>query len=96
MKVWITKYALSKGIFEVEVEEPDPRYPHMVVHCTGTHGAWRNYYHGEGRDWHRSKEAAVQRARKMATAKIKAVETSLKKLRALCDNPKFAAKAIGT
>lgn len=72
MKVYITKYALTKGILEAEAE-----------FCTGTgminvgrHG----YYHGEGKEWHRTREVAVKRAEIMRTNKIESLQKSIAKL----------------
>ena len=93
MKVWITKYALSKGIFEVEVEEIDPEYPNMVIHATK--GNWKKFYHGEGKDWHRTQETAIQRAKTMAKGQFKAMEKKALQMQRLADIPKFAEKAVG-
>jgi hypothetical protein len=53
LKVWITKYALSQGIFELCAQTrsidgliSDPLDSLQI-------------YHGEGREWHRTKECAV-------------------------------------
>lgn len=73
MKVWITKYAFTKGIYEVKVTTSC--LPSMVS-GPGTF----EHYHGEGIEWHRTREAAVQRANKMRTAKIKSLQKSLAKL----------------
>lgn len=75
MKVWITKYALTKGIIEseakltskdsVSVMEFDPNLP---MH-------W--FYKG---DWHRTKEEAVKRAEEMRKKKIESLKKQIKKL----------------
>lgn len=75
MRVWITKYALSKGIFECEAEVCSDINPAMID--ARSHG----YYHGH--DWHRSYDAAVVRAEDMRRAKIKSLEKQLAKLEAL-------------
>lgn len=67
MKAWITKYALTAGIHEMNVEE---RGNGMVV-CGLT------VFHGEGREWHRTREAAVVQAEKMRTRRIAALKKSL-------------------
>lgn len=76
--VYVTKYALTQGILKVEVEacDDDPRTSAMV--CYKGWGM-NTYFHGEGRDWHRTFDQAVKRARKMQEAKLK----SLDKQRAL-------------
>ena len=86
MKVWITKYALSTGIYTLEVEEPDSKSPGMIFHRFLLHDS---YYHGEGRDWHRSQDAAVNKAKAMAAAKVKSLKKSLLQMQALCDEPRF-------
>jgi hypothetical protein len=80
--VWITKYALTQGIFEIDatvctkinkdmIEEVGAGYPTM--------------YHREGEEWHRTKESAIKRAEEMKQAKIKSVKKQLNKL----ENLKF-------
>ncbi|MGK9167913.1 hypothetical protein KXR53_16520 [Inquilinus limosus] len=80
VKVWITKYALSAGIQEVEGELSGAPADMIVVQSQmGT-----VYYHGEGRDWHRTREEAVARAeemRKKRVASLKKQITKLKKLK---------------
>lgn len=75
MKVWITKYALTKGIIETEakltskdsvsVTEFDPR---LEMH-------W--FYKG---DWHKDKESAIKRAEEMRKKKIESLKKQIKKL----------------
>ena len=76
MKVWITKYALTQGIFEIEAEECGMGFPGMIQpkeehpsHC-----------HEEGKDWHRSKDSAVKRAEEMRQKKISSLRKKLEKL----------------
>ena len=92
MKVWITKYALSRGIFEFDVDEPDPEYPNTILlrFVLG-----HQYCHGEGRDWHRTRKAAIQRAKAMAKAQLKVMEKKALQMQRLADIPKFAEKAVG-
>lgn len=78
MKVWITKYALTSGIMEKEVERSE-RFPDMVT----TDERYSQTFHGEGKDWHRSLDAANARAEKMRQKKISSLETQLGRLRAL-------------
>lgn len=54
MKVWIAKYALTRGIYEAEVVERGRGMVKDLVTCA--------LYHCEGRDWHRTREPAVIRA----------------------------------
>lgn len=52
---YITKYALTKGILERQVELRTGISPDMVV----VFGEWFEHYHGN--DWHRTRAAAVER-----------------------------------
>lgn len=80
MKVWITKFALSSGIFTAEVE--DTSTPSMVR--MPSDGKWApQYFHGEGREWHRSHAAAIVRAEEMRRKRIAGLQKSLRKLEAL-------------
>ncbi len=78
--VWITKYAMSSDI----------------VCCTATpsltgsgtiHVRVRNvldsYFHGEGREWHRTRQAAIARAETMRTEKLASLEKQAAKIRKL-------------
>jgi len=74
MKLWITKYALSKGIFTVEAGAPEGnmlRNPHPGI-----------YLYSES-EWHRSEKAAVERANEMLQARIASLEKQLRKMRGL-------------
>lgn len=64
MKVWITKYALTKGIFEKEVIELDDE----IVQESGN--IFPVYYHGDGKEWHKTKESAIAKAEEMRRKKI--------------------------
>ena len=74
MKVFITKYALTSGIKELEVTTTD-RSPSMV---SGT-GLFENY-HGEGREWHKTLEGAKDRAELMRDLKITSLKKQINKL----------------
>ena len=75
-QAWITKYALSDGIFQVEVEECGdkmvkenaPRWP----------GTLAQYFHGN--DWHTSRTEAVKRAEDMRKRKIASLRKKLDQL----------------
>lgn len=73
MKAYITKYALSEGILERE-GKVDVRTPTMF--CAD--GAWNNYFHNK--DWHLTRELAIQRAEAMRKAKIASLKKQLAKL----------------
>lgn len=74
MKVWITKYALSDGIKELEVAQSDD-FPDMVYGKSLT-----GCYHGEGKEWHRTYELATVRANEMRQDKIASLKKQIKKL----------------
>lgn len=73
MKVYITKYALSRGLYETEAVECEG-FPGMIRTKDGLH------FHGEGRDWARTKEDALNRAEEMKAAKIESLKKQIKKL----------------
>lgn len=74
MKVYITKYALTEGIWEVEAEV-DKSYPEMVKYKTGVHflSAIKPYWHEDIRD-------AIAHAQEMKRNKIMSLEKQLDKL----------------
>lgn len=73
MKVWITKYALLQGIYTAEVTQSAVA-PNMV-----SQKQENVYYHGEGREWHRTEAKAKAHANKMVQSKIKSLKNQLKK-----------------
>lgn len=75
VKIFVTKYALTAGIQEVDAEVKS-KMAHWKV------GGWSMYAHGEGRDWHKTREAAVVRAEHIRAAKIHSLHRSIKKLEA--------------
>ena len=79
MKVWISKYALSEGIFAAE-GEIDQKYPGMVII---RRRQFDEYFHGEGLQWHRTPEAAIYRAKTMRIAKIASLKRQIAKLEKL-------------
>jgi hypothetical protein len=81
MKVWITKYALSDGIFVRDVETT--RADGMVFYPGDGSIGSQQAFHGEGKDWHRTPEAALQRAEAMRLAKIASLKKSIKKLESM-------------
>ena len=72
MKVYITKYALTEGILEVEAE----------LFADGRAVKWDQWStaHGEGKEWHRTREGAKVRADVMRNRKIKSMRESIAKL----------------
>jgi hypothetical protein len=71
---YVTKYALTAGIEEVEVEDCFDIDQNMVK---AVHGRFlTSFFEG---DWHRSREEAVARAEQMRKKKISALRSSLAK-----------------
>jgi hypothetical protein len=81
--IWVTKYALTKGIYSVSAEikggmaVSGDRYPAC--------------FHGDGREWHRTESGAHRRADRMRTDKIAALRKQIAKLEAM----KFDAAPSG-
>lgn len=76
IKVWISKYALSVGIEEVEAKFDDA-YPSMICIPSDKIGYTR-YFHRP--DWHRTRDSAVERAEKMRIAKLISLRRQCDKL----------------
>lgn len=75
MKVWITKYALTRGVFEMEVKS-------QSEDGTAVYGkSWDDYYRGEGREWHRTKVSAIKKAEEMRQKKIASLLKQIEKLK---------------
>lgn len=75
MKVFITKFALTKGIFELEVED-----------CGGgmvKGESWHEYFHREGDQWHKTIESAQAKALEMKDKKIKSLEKQIARVKKL-------------
>lgn len=73
MKVWISKYAQTDGIQEAECEISGSLAVDMTT-------PYARYFHGEGRDWHRTEEDAIKKAEEMRIRKIASLKKNLKKL----------------
>ncbi len=78
MKVYITKYALTLGIQEREVIE----CRHGMVKDMDTQFV-AQYYHIEGKGWHRTIESAKKEAERMRQSRIKAWRKQIEKLKGL-------------
>ena len=80
VKFWITKYALTKGIYEVEAKERlDIEDKPMDMICVKKeYGS--GYYCKEGRDFHRTEVGAINRALEMGNKKVKAIHKQIDKL----------------
>lgn len=72
MKAFITKWALASGIVEAEVEVSET-YPNYI--------SWgRSSAYGEGKQWHRTKQQAVEHANSMREKRIISLSKQIKKL----------------
>ena len=74
---WITKFALTTGIFSKRVELCSDISDSMV----SVVGGRLEHYHGK--DWHQRKEDAIRRAREMQAAKLKSIDAQRKRIMAL-------------
>ena len=74
LKVWMTKYALSSGIKEIEVNQSISS-PDAVIG-----ESYRDFYHGEGKEWHHTYKSAVSRAEEMRLRKIESLKKQIEKL----------------
>ena len=74
MKIWNSKYALTQGLTEHDGEEVEDG----MVKVGPVY-----YLHGEGKEWHRTRESAVARAEVMRKAKIDSIRKQLARLEAL-------------
>lgn len=69
---WVTRYALSKGIFSIVAQDCGSG----MIEEVGVR--WTTYY--RGKDWHRTEEKALARAEEMRVKKIKSLEKQITKL----------------
>jgi hypothetical protein len=79
MKIYVTKYALTKGIqvYDATSFNDEPK----MVRVDGADGTYREYFHKP--DWHETRLEAIEHAQKMKLAKIKNLEKQLAKIKAL-------------
>lgn len=75
MRVWITRYALTGKIQEIEAEKVGESYARQLLPSPGR-------WHGPG-DWHTTREAAVKRAEQMRTKKIASLKKQIERLEGL-------------
>lgn len=79
MKVYITKYALTKGIYEIEAEICENINPDMIKSTSNRNET----YHGKGNNWHTDRDKALIAAKGMRDRKIKSLHTQINKLNKL-------------
>jgi len=76
MKVWITKYALTTGV--IKVDAVATQFSGIIRMRGGT-----RTYHGDGRDWHRTRKSAIDRVEEMRGDAIAAAEQKITKLKVM-------------
>lgn len=76
MKVYITKYALTKGIIETEDAEICYSISENMIRS-------KKYGCFHGNEWQLTKEEAILRAESMKEKKIQSLESQLEKLKGL-------------
>ena len=78
MKVWITKYALTQGIFEIEGEywQNLEKLDMDVISPTNQPGL----YFGKDKEWSLIKEEAIITSNKMRLKKIESLKKQITKL----------------
>jgi len=75
--VWISKYALTKGVFAITAEDCFDTSGKMVRDMNN------NYLYYHGKDWHKTRKAAVKRAKEMKAKKIASLKKSIERIRKL-------------
>lgn len=79
MKAYVTKYALTKGVFSVEVEDKD--MSERMITFKRSHQHCQEHMHGN--NWHTSVESAFTHAEAMRVKKIASLRNQIKKLEKL-------------
>lgn len=79
MKIWNTKYALTTGITEHEAEVGENENRALVRKTESSH--FDMYL--SGKDWHKTKEAAIARANEMKIKKLQSLDKQIKKISAI-------------
>jgi hypothetical protein len=75
MKVWITKYALTRGLFEVDAEITGNGYAHFKL------GGWGGSTATKA--WTKTRDEAVTVAKAMRDRKVKALKQQASRLAVL-------------
>ena len=78
-KFWISKYALSKGIIEVNAEISENSDQIIKCYIEGYHMT----FFGENKEWHRTWEEAFEMAEKRRDKRIASLKKQLKTLEQL-------------
>jgi len=82
MTVWITKYALTQGIFSAEATICATEKTGNMIAIKGDSGGWggERYFHGHGKDWTDSYRDALKIADRMRWKKVDSLKKQIKKL----------------
>jgi len=78
MWIFSTKYCLTTGIEEIEATIKG-----AIASVEKTSKCYAYSLHTEGKEWHRTREAAVERAEEVRINKLKSLDKSTKKISAL-------------
>ncbi len=79
MKVYITKYALTTGVYIAKVEETSSEGM-VELPAQPANNTYAQYFHGEGKEWHKTKQSAIARVEQMKAAKLKAIHKQIDKI----------------
>ena len=79
MKIWNTKYCLTDGITEHDVEQCND----TMVRIPKSDKGYEVFLHGEGKEWHRSLESAVYRANEVKIKKLQSLDKQVKRIGAI-------------
>ena len=77
MKVWITRYALTQGIFEANVDLVPASHNPKITYAEGKSAAGGQFFTHE---WTKTREEAVEKAQEMRTKRIAALKKAITKL----------------
>ncbi len=83
MRIWVTKYALTRGIIEAKTEIRNVYQTRQQQGVLFRDGARTGYAYGENRQWCRTKEAAIEVAERMQARKLKSLQKQMNKTRKL-------------
>ena len=83
---WISKYALSKGIFSVRAKM-STSVDDMIVAPPTAEYRLPQRFQGEGRDWHRTRPEAEARAEVVRRLRVASLRAQIAKLEALKFTP---------
>ena len=89
MQIYVTKWALTQGILEMEADDIDETlYPDRTIRMASVPGvagkSYRQNFHGS--EWHRTQSAAIEQAEELRRKKIVSLQKQLAKI----ENLKFS------